>query len=397
MKSERVNNQTVNDKPRILLGVTADISLSLMRGMPAYLVSQGWDVHVVTSPGERLSQLAELPGVTTHSLAMERNPSPVKDLIALIRWVSLLKSVRPDVISVGTPKAGLLGSVAGRITRVPKRVYHLRGLRFETATGIQFKVLTFLEKVTSAAATHVLSVSHSMRDKFVAMKLTPAQKAVVIGAGSSNGVQLEEFAATLFGAAEIAKLRDSLQIQDGIPVVGFVGRLTEDKGLIVLAKARRLLSDWGIDYQLLVVGGFDDSDGERILAAINVFGRPAIVTGAVPKPAVYYRLMDVFCLPTLREGFPNVTLEASASSLPTVTTDATGAIDSVVDGVTGVLTRSGDPVSLAEGLMRLVNDVGTRVSMGEQALKRVKADFAREHVWKMLGEFYSLETASSER
>lgn len=396
MRVARRNSRSTKYKPRILLGVTVDLSLTLMRGMPEYLVSQGWDVHVVSSPGERLSQLGGIQGVTTHSLAMARNPSPLRDMIALYRWIALLRSVRPDVISVGTPKAGLLGSVAAWVTRVPKRVYHLRGLRFETATGIQLTILTFLERLTAAAATHVLSVSNSMRNKYIAMKLAPASKVAVVGAGSSNGVQLEEFAETLFGATEVENLRNSLGIVQGIPVVGFVGRLTEDKGLLVLAEARRLLAGWGTEYQLLIVGAIDDSAGERNLASINAFGRSAIITGFVSKPAAYYRLMDIFCLPTYREGYPNVALEASASSLPIVTTDATGAFDSVIDGVTGVLTHVGDPVSLAEALRRLVGDADARASMGTEAFNRVKADFAREHVWALLGEFYSLEMAPRE-
>ena len=121
-------------KPRIVLGVTVDLSLRLMAGFPQYLAERGWDVHVVSSPGARLDALAGVDGVTVHALTMAREPSPVSDLRSLIAWMRLLRRLRPDVVSVGTPKAGLLGGIAARLTRVPGRVYMLRGLRLETST-----------------------------------------------------------------------------------------------------------------------------------------------------------------------------------------------------------------------------------------------------------------------
>ena len=379
---------------RILLAVTADMSLRLMQGFPEYLVTRGWDVHVVSSPGPLLDELSSADGVTTHGITMAREPSPVEDLRALAAWVRLLRRVRPSLLSVGTPKAGLLGGIAGLLTRVPHRVYLLRGLRLESFSGPRRMVLALLEKFASSCAHRILAVSHSLRNRATALKLMPPEKIVVLGAGSSNGVESALYSRERFADADLARMSKALGLVPGIPVVGFVGRLTKDKGLEVLAETRAILERKKVDYQLLIVGGIDDSDGARILDAVCSTGRPALVSGQVDNPELYYQLMDILCLPTLREGFPNVVLEAAAAGVPTVTTTATGAIDSVIHGETGLIATVGSAESLSDQLALLLRDSELRSTMGANATLRVKNCFERTAVWGLTDSFYNDLTAN---
>ena len=369
------------------------MSLRLMQGLPEYLVTRGWDVHVVSSPGPLLDELSIADGVTTHGITMAREPSPVEDLRALASWVRLLRQVRPSHLSVGTPKAGLLGGIAGLLTRVPHRVYLLRGLRLESSAGSRRMVLSLLEKVASSCAHRILTVSHSLRSRATALKLMPPEKVVVLGAGSSNGVETALYSREHFADVDLARMSKALGLIPGIPVVGFVGRLTKDKGLEVLAETRAILERRKVDYQLLIVGGIDDSDGARMLHAVCSTGRPAIVRGKVDDPELYYQLMDILCLPTLREGFPNVVLEAAAAGVPTVTTTATGAIDSVIHGETGLIATVGSAESLSDQLALLLGDSELRLTMGANATLRVKNYFERSAVWGLTDSFYSDLTA----
>ena len=267
-----------------------------MEGLPAYLRDHGWDVHVVSSPGTRLDRLREEPGITVHALPMARPPRPIADLRSLWRWIGLLRRVRPAVVSVGTPKAALLRSVAAWLTRVPVRVSLLRGLRLETAQGMQRRILTVMERLTSGAATDVVAVSPSLRDRAIGLGLVRPGKVVVLGHGSSNGVDLAAIDAAADGA-----LAEPVQLVAGVPVIGFVGRLAVDKGLDTLAAARELLVARGIDHQLLVVGGIDEESDPATIARLVESGRRAVQVGQVPRAWPYFRLMDVLCLPTLRE------------------------------------------------------------------------------------------------
>ncbi|MGN7202493.1 glycosyltransferase family 4 protein [Arthrobacter sp. SAFR-044] len=381
-------------KRKILLGVTVDISLGLMDGFPQYLSSRGWDVHVVSSPGPLLDELDDKPGITTHRIVMARRPAPIADLVALGRWVLLLQRIRPDITSVGTPKAGLLGGIAAWLTRVPTRIYLLRGLRLETAEGIKFKMLMFPEKLAFATAHKALAVSQSLRARAVGLGLVPSEKVIVLGAGSSNGVDLLHFKSiepkTQRGCgANRDSLAMTLGLDFNVPVIGFVGRLTVDKGLAQLAKARDILHSRGVDHQLLIVGGVDDSEAPAALQALERSGRYPSLTGYVRDTAPYYRLMDLLCLPTRREGFPNVVLEASATGVPTVTTDATGAVDSVIDGETGIITQMDSALELADALAMLIEDPSLRKRMGEAARQRAHDYFRQPLVWGLLEEFYA--------
>ncbi|MEU1971755.1 glycosyltransferase family 4 protein [Microbacterium sp. NPDC019599] len=361
--------------------MTADYSLVLMRGLPAFLVDQGWDVHVITSPGPQLEELRSASGVTTHSIPMRRDPSPVQDLLALLIWMREVRSVRPDVLWAGTPKAALLAMIAGWTLRIPERIYVVRGLRLETASGALRMLLARLEKITFALSTRALVVSPSLRAELVRLNLTDANKLIVLGHGSSNGVDTSRFYSRLPGDKTVRALRRQVGLADGIPVVGFIGRLTPDKGLAMLKSAIGRLVEKGVDFQLLVIGG---PDGENSTDMAPLDDGRVFFTGHVRDTSAYYALIDVLCLPTRREGFPNVVLEAGASGVPTVTTTATGAVDSVLDRVTGRIVNKESDQELADALAELISDPLLRTTYGERAREWTVQNFAQEIVWEAI-------------
>lgn len=370
--------------PSIVLGVTSDASIILMRGFPEFLRDRGWEVHVVSASGPNLDRLSSATGVRVHRVEMRRQPAPIADLRALVAWVALLHRLRPDVVSVGTPKAGLLGSFAGAIARVPTRIYVLRGLRLETATGAGRRMLMALERLTAASAHAVVAVSRSLREEYLALHVCRASKVVTIGEGSSNGVDLDAHRLDSIHPDLMLEADERISAEDSVPIIGFVGRLTTDKGLAVLAAARDELIRRGVRHRLVIVGGTDDD------ASAHVFADSAdvVVTGHVDDPRPYYHRMTVLCLPTYREGFPNVVLEAAASGIPAVTTDATGAVDSVIHGETGLIVPVGSSSALADALEQLLTEPELARTMGERARARARADFDRRSVWTAWASFY---------
>ena len=370
----------MNRRRRVLLAVTIDDSLQFLRGFPQYLVNRGWEVHVVSTPGKRLAELSEIEGVVTHGIKMDRTPNPLRDIFSFCRWLLVIASVRPDVVSVGTPKAGLLGSLAAWMLRVPARVYLLRGLRLETSAGLRKQLLVFAERMTMACASTVVSVSDSLRELAIEMRLAPSDKIAVLGRGSSNGVDVEVFRPDRIKNGDRAAIASRLGMDLNVPVVGFVGRLTRDKGLHVLGDAMSALERRGVNAQVLVLGGVDDESGANGVAQLRKSCRNIVTTGHVLQPADYYSLMTLLCLPSYREGFVNVVLEASASGIPVVTSDATGVRDAVVDGVTGLTSPVADADSLADNLARLLLDPTLAGSLGANGRKWVVDNFSRERV-----------------
>lgn len=364
----------------IVFGATVSEQLLYIAGLPQRLVTEGWDVHIVCSDGPQLERYAAVDGVTVHSLSMAREPSPMQDLTSFRRWLVLLRELRPDIVSVGTPKASWLAISAAWATRVPKRVYQLYGLKLETSVGIKRVVLACFERLTMALATEVVAVGPSLLERAVGLRLAPRRRFRIIGNGSANGVNIEQFSPTRFSADAIERFRSDLGLEPGVPVVGFVGRITRDKGLHDLAAAVSILRTGGIEFQLLIVGKEDDASGAEAVAQLRATGAWVVVTGFVDDPAIHYGVMDVFCLPSYREGFPTAVLEASASAVPVITSDATGAIDSVVDGVTGRTFPTGDVAALSERLAELYADEVTRRGRGAAGRAWVTESYSTEVV-----------------
>jgi len=290
--------------PHIVVGVTSPQTCLVLVGRLRALREAGFRVTLVAGPGQLLEDTAASEGVEAVSIPMERGIAPLADLVSLFRLGRLLGRLRPDMVEFSTPKAGLLGSVAAWLRGVPARVYMLRGLKFETATGLKRRILLSMERLAAGCAQIVLCNSESLRKEALAMGVAPESKLLVLGGGSSNGVDTDRFAP---GTSDVRK---RLGVTRKALAVGFVGRLTRDKGLPELIEAFDSILSAEPETHLLLVGWFDAS--EDALGAderAGIESHPRIhLTGLVEDTAPYYRAMDVMVLPTWREGFPNVVL-----------------------------------------------------------------------------------------
>ena len=314
---------------------------------------------------------------------MEREIAPVADLKALCKWMLLLVRERPAVLNVGTPKAALLGGIAGWVTRVPRRVYVVRGLRFEGAQGRKRFVLLVMERLTMACATDVVVVSRSVGQEMLAAGLT-SKTLLLIGDGSSNGVDAAGIGSR---AADVdtSAVRRQFDVPADDLLVAFVGRLTLDKGAEMLADALHEMRRRGVGVTLLAIG---DAESEQAEALLRDPSMSVALTGWTNDPIQYLAACDVLVLPTRREGYPNVVLEANACGVPVVTTTATGAVDSVVDGETGLLVAVDDAHALADALSRLAMDSALRAGMATAARERAMTRFSPHRIWDGLDRIY---------
>lgn len=357
--------------------VTADV---LLRGQLAFLRGAGFDVTVIASPGASLERVGAREGVGVVEVDMARDPAPRRDLGSLARLTRALRTLDPGIVIASTPKAGLLGMLAARALAVPRRIYLLRGLRLETEQGARRTILSATERIASACAHDVVCVSESLRAAAVSGGLVSPRKACVLGHGSSNGVDVARFDLTE-RAAEIEALRKSLRLE-GRTVIGFIGRISRDKGIAALLSALAAVRREHPEVALLFVGAdfAGDTDAE-LYALLQGAGDSVRTVPHVDDPAPYYGLMRVLAFPSLREGFPNVPLEAAAAGVATVGYRATGVVDAVIDGATGTLVERGDVEGLASALRRYVGDAALAAEQGAAARRRARADFGREQVW----------------
>jgi len=374
----------LKQQPTMLIGVTTQ-ELCLILGSRVRVMRQaGFRVVLVSGPGQLLERMASRLGVECIALPMRRCIAPLADLLVLVRLWRILGSYKPDLVEFSTPKAGLLGMIAARLRGLRRRVYMLRGLKLERSRGFKRWILLTAERLACACAHVVLCNSKSLRAEALALGLAPAGKLLVLGEGSSNGVDVEHFSPGPSG------VRDELLIPSETPVVGFVGRLTRDKGLPELIEAFDRLLVAMPAVHLLLVGWFDaaeDALGSEMRSLI--LNHPRIhCTGFVSDVAPYYRAMDVMVLPTWREGFPNAVLEASASGIPVVTTESTGARDAVIPEVTGLLIPPGYPEAIYESVVKLLRDPERRFRMGRAGRAWVVEHYSEERVLGLTAEYY---------
>jgi glycosyltransferase involved in cell wall biosynthesis len=364
------------------------MSVGFFYGQVAYMVSNGWNVDVISSPGPELNAM-RAEGARCWALPMEREIAPLKDIASLWRLWQLFRRTRPNLVVAGTPKAGLLGVLAARLTGVPQVVYTLHGLRLETALGLKRVLLTFSERIACRFAHRVHCVSPSLRARAIGLGLVRSDKAAVVGPGTCRGVDTDRFRPSPDAQQKASNLRRKLGIDKDALVIGFVGRFTRDKGILELYQAFTSVRERYANLRLLLVGDFEPGDpiAVDIRRAIES-NRDLIRTGFVADVAPYYRLMDICVLPTYREGLPGVPLEAQSSGIPVITTQATGAIDSVLDGQTGFIVPVGDVKALCAAIDLLLGDPSLRKRMGEAGRVWVEAVFRQEIVWAAYARAY---------
>ena len=370
--------------PRLLHVLTVPESLLFLRGQARWMRAQGFDVSVVTSPGEGVEEFEAEEGVRVYRLPMQRAITPGKDLVALAKLTAHVRALKPDLVHSHTPKGGLLGMLAARASGVPSRVYHLRGLILETAQGARRALLESTERTTMALAQRVLCNSHTLRTQALDLGLCPPEKLVVLGAGSGNGVDAEgRFNPASLPPGTREAVRAELGVPQGALLFGFVGRLVGDKGVHELQAAWERLRTRLPDAHLLLVGRFEERDPVAPTArrALEADTQVHLAGFRADTPRLY-AAMDVLALPTYREGFPNVPLEAAAMRLPVVSTRVPGCLDAVEDGVTGLLVPARDDVALERALLRYGEDAGLRLEHGAAGQARVRRLFQRERVWE---------------
>ena len=343
-------------------------------------LSQSFRVVVCVNRLESDVPISLPAGVELRHVEIRRNISLYHDLAALVRLFRLYRREKFAVVFSVTPKGGLLAMLAARLAATPVRVHCFTGQVWANMTGASRVLFKVIDHLLARCATDLLADSPSQCKYLVEEGIVEQSKIGVLGEGSISGVNLERFRPDPNARNAV---RVELGISGGTFCLLYVGRMKKDKGVPDLLEAFGRLRIQYPQLHLIMVG----PDEEHLLAGYNEDGFHHI--GYTQKVETYMAAADIICLPSYREGFGTVLIEAAASGLPAVASRIYGITDAVVEGETGLMHRVGDIVEITDCVDRLLREPSLRRKIGEAAAQRAKALFAAEHLEILLAEWLS--------
>ncbi len=355
----------------------------------------GFEVFGVCSDGEEVASL-QSKGLQVITIPIRRSFSIGTDLCTLFRLWRLFRKARVDVVHTHTPKAALLGQIAAALARVPVRINTVHGFYYIAfPPGPRQFLFRWLELVACRLATKVICVSKEDAETIERRGWISPERVCWIG----NGIDLSKFCAARLSPTIRATTREKLGIPADAFVVGAVCRLVREKGVQELLEAFARLRSVDPSAYLLHVGPADSSRGEGVSTqrakdlGIEACSRFVGHRDDIPE---LLAAMDVFCLPSYREGFPVSVLEASAMGLPVVVTDIRGCREAVTDDVNGLIVPPREVEPLVVALKRLRSDPSMRSRLGAGGRERARGMFDQRQAVKQVVETY-IQLAGSER
>lgn len=350
----------------------------------------GWETVAVCSDGSFVADMRQ-QGYCVKTLTISRSLNPWRALRSLMALVRLFRHEKFDILHVHTPVAAMIGRAAARLVGIPLVVYTAHGFYFhDDMPPWKRRVFIALERMAGCWTDLLLTQSEEDKTTAVSERIMPAEHVLAIG----NGVDIDRFDPARVGNG--LETRRILEIPQNARVIGFIGRLVKEKGIVEFLSAARILAERAPNVWFLVVGERLASDHAAdvtadIAAASAVLGPRLVLAGLRSDIPELLAAMDVFCLPSWREGMPRTIIEAMMMAKPVVATDIRGAREEVVSGDTGILVPVRSPEQLASALGSLVEDVSLAHTMGESGRARALRLYDEKNIVSMqiarIGEY----------
>lgn len=303
-------------------------------------------------------------------IPIQRKPAFLKDLITLFMLIKIFKKENFDVVHSTTPKAGLLGQLAAYFSGIEVRLHTFTGQVWANKFGYKREILKFIDRIIAYLPTNLLADSWSQKKVLEDEKITSKGKVEVLGLGSISGVDLNRFTPL----SSDNNLKKELNLPEDSFLYLYLGRLNKDKGILDLLHAFGIVAKSNKNAVLLVVGR-DEENLLPIIEGHELFGKSIFYQGFTTSPQDYMAIADVFCLPSYREGFGSVIIEASACGTPSIGTNIYGLSDAIENNKSGLLCEVANPQDLAKKMHILISNRKLLKEFSDYGILRVKDHF----------------------
>jgi glycosyltransferase involved in cell wall biosynthesis len=364
-------------KTLVIVTTVSDTLKTILQGQPKWL-STDYNVICIKSPSDDVKKISSSEGVLVRSVPMVRGISPIRDLISVIQMFKVLKEIKPDVVHSYTPKAGMVSMFASFFVGVKVRIHTFTGLIFPVYKGWKRTLLITIDKLICVSATHVIPEGLGVSNDLSRHEITK-KNLKIIGNGNVAGVDVNFYHPNYSFSL--------MDFPDGQFVFSFVGRLNRDKGIDELISAFLTLPS---DPVLLLIGDIDKTApiSDDIIALIS--SHPRIhALGFLEDIRSALVSSDVMVLPSYREGFPNVVLQAGAMGKPVIASNVNGCNEIIVDDFNGWLVPARNAAALAECMKKAMWAGSVALcGLGDNARALIVEKFEQEKYRNALLDFY---------
>jgi glycosyltransferase involved in cell wall biosynthesis len=377
-----------SERAKVAHVTTVDLSLRyLLLNQLCALRAAGYEVAGISAGGPHVPAL-EQAGIRHIAVPMTRRMTPLADLVALVRLYRIMRRERFTIVHTHTPKPNLIGQLAARAAGVPVVLSTVHGYYFHDGmAALPRRLLVALEKIAARCSHLILSQSREDVETALRERIAGPDRIELLG----NGIDLRRFDRAALSGEALRAVRRELGLPEGAPVIGFVGRLVAEKGLGELMEAAPAVLRRFPGARFLVVGPREpdkaDSVGPEAAARLGV-DHAFVFAGLRDDMPAMYALMDVFALPSHREGFPRSPMEASAMGVPCVVTDIRGCREAVDEGVNGLFVPPRDAAALADAILAILGDRERAAALARGGLRLARERFDEQRVFAHVVDAY---------
>ena len=363
----------------------------LLPGQMKFMSENGFEVVMISAGGENLDKVIKSEKCRHITAPMTRKITPLQDLKCLIQLIKIFRKEKPDIVHSHTPKAGLLGMLAARISGIKIRIHTVAGLPLIEESGVKYALLKQIERITYSAANHVWPNSNSLYDFIKENNLVKENKLKVIGKGSTNGVSSRRFNKDALDKGFLEVIKEKINYDPANIYLLCIGRLVKHKGIVELVNVFLSLKKNNSHLRLILVGVYEASlDPLPDTTVKEILNNPSIINVGWSDDAEYYMgLAHYFVFPSYREGFPNVLLEAGAIQLPIICSRIPGNTDIVTHNETGLLFEKKNAQDMYQQLKYALDNPEQMLSMAKRLQEYIRSYYERKMYWKILLEEYN--------
>jgi len=377
------------EKVKICHVASADRALRfLLFSQLKFLKQSGYDVYAVCPAGKFVKDIEDA-GIKVKTIYFNRGVNPFFHLVTLVRLFFYFKKEKFTVVHTHNPVPGLLGQLAAKFASVPIIINTVHGFYFnENSSFLKRKFFVFVEKIAGKCSNLIFSQNREDINTAIKERICSADKIKYLG----NGINLRKFNKNRFSDDFVSKKKEGLGLGKNSKIICIVGRLVKEKGYLYLFSAfERVLKEFP-DTKLVCIGHEEPSKKDGISCdAIKNYNieKNTLFLGERTDMDELYPLMDIFILPSFREGFPRSVLEASATERPIIATNIRGCREAVENKKTGILVPVKNADKIAEAIIFLLKNPDKAREFGKNARCKAEKEFDESGIFTIIEKEYS--------